>query len=306
MAPVRPVLVGSRSSPLAVAQTDEVLSLLRRRFPDREFSVVPMATLGDKNKEAPLLSMEKGMFVKEIERALLDGEIDLAVHSAKDLTADLPDGLTIRAAGRRQDARDIQVNRWGLRLAELPMGARLGTSSPRRAAQIRALHPDLRVVDIRGNVGTRLEKAGRDDYDGVVLAAAGLVRLGRQAEVTEYLVPETVTPEVGQGTLAAEARSDDGDMIEMLAAIKHRPTSTALEVERSFLNALGGGCRVPVTAYARLEEGLIDVLAMAGLPDGSKVFRRRLSCDASDPRGAGEAAAEALLADGAAEIVNAA
>jgi hydroxymethylbilane synthase len=130
MAPVRPVLVGSRSSPLAVAQTDEVLSLLRRRFPDREFSVVPMATLGDKNKEAPLLSMEKGMFVKEIERALLDGEIDLAVHSAKDLTADLPDGLTIRAAGRRQDARDIQVNRWGLRLAELPMGPALEPAAP--------------------------------------------------------------------------------------------------------------------------------------------------------------------------------
>ena len=172
MANNRIVRVGSRTSPLALAQNEEVLSLLRPLYPDVEFKAVPITTTGDRKKDAPLLSMQRGMFVKEIELALLRREIDMAVHSAKDLTVDIPDGLAISAAAERQDPRDVQVNRWGLLIAELPEGARMGTSSPRRTAQLKAQRPDVEVVPIRGNVGTRLDKARGPDYDGVLLAAA--------------------------------------------------------------------------------------------------------------------------------------
>jgi len=297
------IRVGSRKSPLAIAQTEEVLSQLRLRFPDEGFPVVTMETAGDRKKNAALLSLGRGTFSKEIERALLEGEIDLAVHSAKDLTATLPEGLALAGIVARKDPRDALVNRWDASLSQLPRGARIGTSSPRRAAQLKALRLDLRVLPIRGNVGTRLDKAGGSEYDGVVLAAAGLVRLGRQAEIAEYLAPESFTPEVGQGTLAVEVRVGDTRTVQILDAIDHRPSSTALKAERSFVQRLGGGCKVPVAAYARLVGREIRILAMAGLPDGGRIFRADVRCDAGDPVSAGIAAAEALLAEGAGEIV---
>ena len=301
--PLQRVTVGSRTSPLSVAQTEEVLTLLRARFPDVEFMVAPITTGGDRNKDAPLLSLGRGTFVKEIELALLGGAIDFAVHSAKDLTATLPDGLTLAAAPRREDPRDVLVNRWDLPLAKLPPDARIGTSSPRRTAQLKALRPDLRVIPIRGNVGTRLDKARGDDYDGVVLAAAGLHRLGRKAEISEYLPPETFTPEVGQGTLAVEAHAGATETIKMLVEIDHAPTSTTLRAERSFLAELGGGCKVPVAAYARLDRGQLNISSMAALPDGSKIYRTQVTSDGADPEGTGKKAAAALLEAGAREIV---
>ena len=301
---LRTVTVGSRTSPLSVAQTEEVLKLLRARFQDVEFVVEPITTGGDRNKDAPLLSLGRGTFVKEIELALLGGTIDFAVHSAKDLTAILPEGLALAAAPRREDPRDVLVNRWGLPLEKMPPDARIGTSSPRRTAQLKALRPDLRVVPIRGNVGTRLDKAQGDDYDGVVLAAAGLLRLGRQAEISEYLPSDTFTPEVGQGTLAVQARSGDTETVKMLAEIDHAPSSTALRAERSFLAELGGGCKVPVAAYARLYGGQLTISAMAAVPDGSRVFRTQVTSDSADPEAVGKSAAEALLETGAREIVD--
>ena len=301
---LRTVTVGSRTSPLSVAQTEEVLKLLRARFPDVEFVVETMTTGGDRNKDAPLLSLGRGTFVKEIELALLNGAIDFAVHSAKDLTAILPEGLALAAAPRREDPRDVLVNRWGLPLAKLPPDARIGTSSPRRTAQLKALRPDLEVLPIRGNVGTRLDKARGDDYDGVVLAAAGLRRLSREAEVSEYLPSDTFTPEVGQGTLAVQARAEDTKAIEMLAEIDHAPSSTALRAERSFLAELGGGCKVPVAAYARLDGAQLNISAMAVLPDGSKIYRAQVTSDGADPEAAGKRAAGALLEAGAREIVD--
>ncbi len=296
--------VGSRASPLSVVQTEEVLSLLRPPHPGARFEVVPITTEGDRKKAASISSLGRGAFVREIERALLDGMIDLAVHSAKDLTVRLPDGLTARAAGRRRDPRDVLIDRWGLPLEELPAGARLGTGSPRRTASIKAVRRDLTVVPIRGNVGTRLEKAKGGDYDGVVLAAAGVLRLNREREIDEYLPPELFVPEVGQGTLAVEARRDDETVLDMLEHVMDQSTSAALRAERSFLAEMGGGCTVPVAAYARADDAYVTISSMAALPDGSRFFRALVTAPANDPEDAGRRAARALLDSGAKEIVS--
>ena len=288
---------------MSQAQTEEVLAPLRAAYPDTEFTLVPITTSGDRRKNAPLLSMPRGMFVKEIELALLGNEIDIAVHSAKDLPAQMPDGLAIVAFTQRRDPRDVLVNRWGITLKELPEGARLGTSSPRRSALIRALRPETQVVPIRGNVGTRLDKAAGDDYDGVVLAAAGLERLGRVGEISEYFKPGEFTPEVGQGALLVEARSSDGQIAEMLGSVDHEPTRVAVTSERAFLEAIGGGCQVPVAAYATLDGRELRISAMAATPDGSRVFRVQTSHSAEEPAAAGRATAHALMATGASEII---
>ena len=289
---------------MSLAQTEEVLAPLRTAFPDVEISVVPITTGGDRRKDAPLLSMPRGMFAREIEVALLEERIDLAVHSAKDLPAELPDGLSIAALTQRRDPRDVLVNRWRLPLSELPSGARLGTSSPRRTAQIKALRPDLEVVPIRGNVGTRLEKAKGEGYDGVVLAAAGLERLGLQDEGCEYFSPDRFTPEVGQGALLVETRTSDSRVSGMLSRVDHHPTNAEVTSERAFLAEVGGGCRVPVAAYAVLEDNALEISAMAVTPDGGRIFRSRTTHDAARPAAAGREAAEALMAAGASEIVS--
>jgi hydroxymethylbilane synthase len=303
MTTTRKVTVGSRASPLSQVQTEEVLRLIRAAHPDIEISNVPLSTGGDRNKTAPLLSMGRGMFVKEIELALLNGEIDFAIHSAKDLPALLTEGLVIAAFSQRQDPRDVLIDRWGLPFVELPAGARLGTSSPRRTAQLKALRPDIEFLPIRGNVGTRVEKARGKDYDGVVLAAAGLVRLNREGEISEYLSPEICTPDVGQGALAIEARADDEDILRLLTSIDHHPTSTAVRAERAFMKAMGGGCTVPVAAYAQLDGNTLSISAMAARPDGSEIIRFAESYDASNPESAGRHAAESLLERGAASII---
>lgn len=297
------IKVGSRASPLSLAQNEEVLRLLRTQYPATEFTVVPMATGGDRQKDAPLLSLGRGMFVKDIEQALLSGGIDLAIHSAKDLPSSLPEGLVIGAICERRDPRDVLVDRWDLPFDRLPSGARLGTSSPRRMAQLKSLRPDLQFLPIRGNVGTRLAKAVGDSYDGVVLAAAGIQRLGMEGRIVEYLSPDLCTPDVGQGALAVEARADDEEVLAMLAAIDHWPTSTAVRAERAFLAAIGGGCRVPVAAYAQVEGYELRISAMAGAPDGSRVVRVKLQGEASSPETTGRAAAEALLRAGATEML---
>ena len=297
------VIVGSRTSSLSLAQTEEILRPLRALYPNTEFVIVPITTDGDRHKNAPLLSMARGMFAKEIELALENREIDMAVHSAKDLTSTLPDGLVLGAIGERKDPRDVLVNRWNSPFLELPPDARLGTSSPRRTAQLKALRPDIEILPIRGNVGTRLEKARSKEYDGVVLAAAGLLRLGRQDEISEYLEPDVCIPEVGQGALAVEARTESSEILQMLSRVDHRPTSIAVRSERAFLQAIGGGCTNPVAAHARLDGDDLHIVAMAALPDGSRVFRVRVTGDTDNPESAGRLAVEALTRAGAGEII---
>ena len=299
----RTVRVGSRSSPLALAQTEEILSLLRERFVDVQFEVVQLSTRGDRNADAVLTSLGRGAFVKDIELALLDGEIDFAVHSAKDVGPDIPDGLRIIPVGERQDARDVLVSKPGLLLMGLPAGTRLGTGSPRRKAQIKALRPDIGVLPIRGNVGTRLEKARGPDYDGVVIAAAGLARLGRLSETTEFLSVDQVTPDVGQGTLVAEFRQDDEEMGMMLSSVVVEETAGAFRAERAFLDTIGGGCTAPVAAYGEVDGQRMCMYSMAATPDGGRIVRSQIEGDVSEAEEIGRKAAIALLESGASEIV---
>ncbi len=296
--------IGARSSPLSLAQAEEIAAPLRERFPDRRFEITTLSTAGDRDRRSSLASLGRGAFVKEIEVALLEGRIDMAVHSAKDVPSELPAGLTLAGTVPRQDPRDVLVDRWSLPLDGLPQGARIGTSSPRRTAQIRARRPDIELLPIRGNVGTRLEKAAGPDYDGVVLAAAGLARLDRLDEVAEYLPIDVCTPDVGQGTLAVEVREDDRELIEMMERIDDLATSTALRAERSFLAALSGGCTVPIAAYAMTEGQRLRITSMAATPDGSRVWRRDGEWPAEQPEEAGLRMAQALLDSGAREIMD--
>ncbi|MCY4654783.1 MAG: hydroxymethylbilane synthase, partial [Dehalococcoidia bacterium] len=227
----RTVRIGTRGSALAIAQTGEVVSALRKAWPEAVFEVVRITPVGDRRKSAPLLSLGRGAFAKGVEEWLLDGRIDMAVHSAKDMPTTLPEGLVIAAYPKRKDARDLLVNSLNVGLSELQAGARLGTSSPRRSGQLLAARPDIEIVPIRGNVDTRLSRVSGDDLDGVALAAAGLERLGRIGEATEILDPELCVPDAGQGALAVETRAGDGRMREMAGAVNHASTWAAVTAE---------------------------------------------------------------------------
>jgi hydroxymethylbilane synthase len=300
------VLVGTRGSGLALLQTDEVLDRLRVVHANTDFQVRTIRTGGDVSSEAPLASLGRGIFVKEIERSLLDGELDMAVHSLKDMPTYLPDGLTIGAVCKRLDPRDVLVDRWSCSLAELPTGARIGTSSPRRVAQLMALRRDVEVLPIRGNVDTRLRKATGDRYDGVVLASAGVIRVGLEGDIAEFLSPEDFVPAPGQGALAVEVRGDDEDMLALLSAVEDPRTRCAVTAERAFLEALGGGCQVPVGAYARLNEDDVDNMVMTvflSSSDGSSVFKAKVQDRVGDPYELAKDAHRQLIESGAGALL---
>ncbi|MBI2940745.1 MAG: hydroxymethylbilane synthase [Chloroflexi bacterium] len=246
--------MGTRGSALALAQTRLVIERLAERFPSTAVEICPIHTRGDHLASVSLSVIGgQGVFVKEIEQALLAGRIDFAVHSLKDLPSALPPGLALAAILPREDPRDVLIARSAPSLVALPAGARVATSAPRRFTQLHAARPDLHLVDIRGNVDTRLRRLRAGDFDAIVLAAAGLHRLGRAGEITEYLPLDVCLPAVGQGALAVEARVDDADLLAMLQAIDHPPTRAAVTAERAVLRALGGGCRIPIAAYARVQ-----------------------------------------------------
>ncbi len=295
----RVVRVGSRGSALAIAQTEEAVSALSAAWPNIKFQIVPITPVGDIRKTAPLLSLGRGAFAKGVENWLLDGRVDIAVHSAKDLPARLPEGLAIAAYPERKDARDIIVNRFNVGLRELPPGARLGTSSPRRSGQLLAARNDIQIEPIRGNVDTRLSRVGKDGLDGVALAACGLQRLGRISETTEILDPEICVPDAGQGALAIEILVEDDEMRAIAEAANHPPTWAAVSAERAFVDAIGGGCRVPIAAYAVPRGDYLYIETMACLPDGSEIYRKRIQTPISDAESAGRQAARALMEAGA-------
>lgn len=303
MNPAKEIIVGTRSSSLAVRQTEEILARLRSLNPGTTFVVTTIKTGGDKDKVTPLVGLGLGIFVKEIEDALLRGDIDMAVHSLKDLPSELTPGLILGAIGERQDPRDVLVDRWNLPVEKLPPGARIGTSSPRRTAQLNAVRHDLTLLSIRGNVDTRLRKTQGDDYDGVILAAAGILRLGRGEEIVQYLSPDVFVPAVGQGALAVEVRSEDKETLDMVSKVDHGPTRIAVTAERSFLVALGGGCAVPVAAYGQVDGRKLRLVAMAGTEDGRHIFRTNLLADVSHPEDAGKKLAQKLMDAGAHEIL---
>lgn len=265
--------IGARGSPLSLAQTGLVARSLEEANPGLSTEIIPIKTTGDKILDTPLAKIGgKGLFVKEIEEALLDGRIDLAVHSAKDMPAELPEGLSIGAVPERADFRDVLISRQPGGWAALPQGARVGTSGLRRQAQLLAARPDLEVAPIRGNVATRLKKL-ENEFEATLLAAAGLARLGLQPENAELLPPEIMLPSSGQGSLALEIRADNLKVLELLAPINHRPTVLALAAERGFLRRLGSSCQLPVAALAQWVEGTMSLEGLIASPDGRQLIR---------------------------------
>jgi hydroxymethylbilane synthase len=291
------LVIASRGSQLALWQARWVAAQLSAA--GRECRIEIIKTTGDKITDVPLAKVgTKGLFTKEIEEALLDGRADLAVHSLKDLPTELPEGLVLAAVPEREDPRDAVVGR---KLADLPLSAKVGTSSLRRAAQLRQLRPDLQVESVRGNLDTRLRKLDEGQYDAILLAAAGLKRLGWGGRIAEILPPEQMCPAVGQGALAIETRAGfDG-----VALLDHADTHTAVMAERAVLGALGGGCQVPIGAYATVSEGRVHILAIVAAPDGTQVIRAEAEGAAAQAAQIGARLAADLLARGAREILEA-
>lgn len=297
------VVVGTRGTPLALLQTREVVDRLREKRPDVEFEVKVLRTAGDRAADAPLRSLGVGIFVKEIEEALLRGEIDVAVHSYKDLLPQLAPGLTIGAVTERLDPRDALVNRWNASLEDLPAGARIGTSSPRRAAQLRKWAPRVEVLPVRGSVGTRIEKATGNDYDGVVLAAAGMIRLGVEEKASQYLPSDKFVPAPGQGALAVQARSDDDATLWMLRSIDHTPSRRAVMAEMAFLERLGSGCQEPSAAYARIAGETMVMQAFLASTDGKQSYYTKARGRADNPHELAMEAVQQLIERGAGDLV---
>lgn len=293
--------IGSRGSQLALWQARWIQARLQSLGVESRLQIIH--TTGDKITDVALSKVgTKGLFTKEIEEALLDGSIDLAVHSLKDMPTDLPAGLILAAIPEREDPRDAIV---GGQLASFGRGARVGTSSLRRAAQLRVMRPDLEISDIRGNLDTRLRKLDEGKYDAIVLASAGLRRLGWENRITELLDPKVMCPAVGQGALAVETRDDSGEAREICRRLEHTETRIAVTAERAVLAALGGGCQVPIGAYATLHESTVQIRAIVVSPDGAQVIRKESSGPAADAATLGRALGDELLAEGGAKILEA-
>lgn len=301
-----PIRLGTRRSTLATTQSGHVADLIRQRL-GREVELVEITTEGDVNA-APLATMGgTGVFVSALREALTAGTVDVAVHSLKDLPTTPADGIALAAVPTREDPRDVVVARDGLTLGELPVGSRVGTGSPRRAAQLEALGLGVEIVEIRGNVDTRIAKVRSGDYDAVLLARAGLSRLGRVDEATEVLDPLQMLPAPGQGALAIECRSDAAELIEQLARLDDSATRAAVTAERAVLATLEAGCSAPLGALAEVVEGEdgdeLWIRAIVLSADGSLSIRMSMTGDVSDAAGTGYRLASEMLADGAASLM---
>jgi hydroxymethylbilane synthase len=300
---VKQLRIATRKSPLALWQANHVAALWRKAFPDTEVSLVEMSTAGDR-LEVPLAGKGgKGLFIKELEQALLEERADLAVHSLKDVTSAFPEGLCLAAVPEREDARDAWVSANGQKLLALPKGAKLGSSSLRRACLLKAVRPDLEVVPLRGNVETRLRKVEQLGLAGTVLAMAGLVRLGLVDRVTEVLSVELSLPAVGQGALALEARASDALVLSRARTFEHPATRLSVDAERAFLARLEGGCTLPLGAYAVLDAGEVWLRGFVGSPDGKTLVRGERRGPARDAARVGHTLAETLLGLGADRVL---
>lgn len=303
---MRKFIVGSRRSKLALTQTNWVIDQLRKLDPNYDFEVKEIVTKGDRILDVTLAKVGgKGLFVKEIEQAMLDGEIDLAIHSMKDMPAVLPEGLVIGCIPERKDHRDVLISKDHVKLMDLKPGSVVGTSSLRRSAQLLAVRPDLEIKWIRGNVDTRLEKLNNGEYDAIILAAAGLLRLGWAEDViTEFLEPEVCLPAVGQGALSIECRGNDEELLTLLKKFTCLQTDLTVRAERAFLDKMEGGCQVPIAGFAYVnEEDKIVLSALVASPDGKTIYKERLEGD--DPEQLGNAAAQHLIDKGAKDLIDA-
>lgn len=295
---------------MALAQTRLVVARLKEEWPETEFRIQSIITKGDRNRgslEAMAAQGNKGFWVKEIEDALLQNRIDIAVHSLKDLPTEQPEGLEIASIPKRVDARDALVGKEGMKkLAELPEGARIGTSSVRRKAFLRAFRPDLRVIDLRGNIDTRLAALASNDYDAIMLAAAGLIRTELRNRIDELIDPNIVLPAPGQGALALQTRSEDDLGIEVAYAIHDRNSDDRTTAEREFLAGLGAGCMAPVGALARIKGEVLTLEGWVAALDGSKVIQASIQGDPAECADLGAELAQDMLKQGAQALVDAA
>jgi hydroxymethylbilane synthase len=297
--------IATRSSPLALWQAEEVARRLKPIYPDLKVSLVQMKTRGDKLLDAPLAKVGgKGLFVKELEVGILEGRADIAVHSMKDVPVDFPDGLELVLIMQREDPRDAFVSNQYESLDSMPAGTLVGTSSLRRQTQIRERYPHLKIDWLRGNVNTRLRKLDDGEYDAIILACAGLIRLGFEHRITRSLEPEECLPAIGQGAVGIEARSDDIAVKELLAPLGHAETSVRIAAERALNETLNGGCQVPIAGYAVLADGQIFLRGLVGEPDGSRILRAEASGKAEDAVSIGRQLAEDLLSQGADQILS--
>jgi len=297
--------LGTRGSKLAQWQAQAVAQQLKDYYPDLEVEIVIIKTVGDKILDVALSRIgDKGLFTKELEKALLDGDIDIAVHSLKDLPSQLGEGLKLAAVLPREHPGDVLISRSGLKYHELPVGSLVGTSSLRRTAQIKATRPDIQVVDIRGNVETRIKKMEEQQLDGIILAYAGVKRLGLEKWITDKLNFDVMLPATGQGVIAIETRDPDTQISGLLEPINHKETFSEMQAERAFLNRLEGGCQVPIGSLAKSSGDTLQLQGLVASLDGKKIIRDWVTASNQDPVQLGLELAERMLTAGAEDILN--
>ncbi len=302
----RTIRIATRKSNLALWQAHYVKDLLINAHPTIRVELVPMSTQGDKILDTPLAKIGgKGLFIKELEIAMLEGRADIAVHSMKDVPVQFPDEFTLAAICEREDPRDAFVSNHYTNIDSLPKGAKVGTSSLRRQCQLKASRPDIEILDLRGNVNTRLAKLDGGQYDAIILAAAGLIRLGMQDRIADYISPTDSLPAVGQGAVGIECCKDDQELIAILQSIVHQDTTIRVRAERAMNHKLQGGCQVPIAGYAELVGTRLQMKGLVGSLDGETLLVASETGQAEDPESVGIAIAEALLEQGAADILNA-
>jgi len=297
--------IATRKSPLALWQAEHVRARLLELHAGLQVELLTMSTKGDRILDSPLAKIGgKGLFVKELEQGMLEGRADIAVHSMKDVPAELPEGLCIAAILEREDPHDAFVSGQYTSIDALPEGARVGTSSLRRQCQLRAHRPDLEILDLRGNVGTRLAKLDAGDYDAIILACAGLKRLGLEARITAALTPELMLPAIAQGVIGIECRSDDGRVKALIEPLHHVVSGQRTQAERAMNATLAGGCQAPVAGYSVIGSAGIEMRGLVGRPDGTEIIRGDISGPAHDAEALGKQLANELLSRGAGQILD--
>ena len=299
------IRIGTRASLLALAQSTWIKGLIEAQYPETTVELVKIITKGDKILDVPLAKVGgKGLFVKEIEEALLNNEVDIAVHSMKDVPAELPEGLHIGIITKRENPLDAFISNICATCRELPQGAKVGTSSLRRKSQLANIRPDLVIEDLRGNLDTRLRKLDEGQYDAIILAAAGLNRLSLSNRAKSFFTETEMLPAVAQGAVGIELRTSDAALLAGLLFMDHQETSLAVRAERGFLHRLQGGCQVPIAGFARLAENTLHMTGLVASVTGDKMVRLAVSADTSDPEGLGVRLAEKLLAEGGKDILS--
>ncbi|OCG42106.1 hydroxymethylbilane synthase [Gilliamella sp. Bif1-4] len=298
------IRIATRKSPLALWQANFVKQQILTNHPNLTVELIPMVTKGDVLLDSPLSKIGgKGLFVKQLEQAILNNEADIAVHSIKDIPAEFPEGLTLATICKRDDVRDSFISNKYSNIDELPNGAIIGTSSLRRQCQLRAKYPHLQIKDLRGNVGTRLAKLDNQQYDAIILASAGLKRLALEDRIKQYIDTNLILPAVGQGAIGIETRSDDKQILEILSVLDDKHSRVCIEAERAMNKALQGGCQVPIACYSQLNNNILSLQGLVGRIDGSKIIKGTLEGSITEAEKLGQELAKRLLDQGAKAIL---